>query len=77
MFVEFNGGGHFVRFRLEIPFLVKFDPKNQTCQFKLKIGAKTNSSMRNFLVVCIFSILDRKRPFTANLVHILKIVCLS
>ena len=28
----------FFRFRLEAPFLGKFGPKNQNCQFKLKLG---------------------------------------
>ena len=32
----FNGGLHFICFRLEIPFLDKLDPKNQNYQFKLK-----------------------------------------
>ena len=29
---------HFFCFRREIPFLRKFGPKNQSCQFKLKFG---------------------------------------
>ena len=37
-YVEFIGDVHFNRFRLQIPFLDKFGPKNQTCQFKLKFG---------------------------------------
>ena len=28
----------FFGYRAEIPFLVKFDPKIQKCQFKLKFG---------------------------------------
>ena len=28
-----------------IPFLGKFGPKNQNCQFKLKFGTKTISTM--------------------------------
>ena len=35
-YAEFNGDVHFFRFRLEISFLGKFDPKTQNCQFKLK-----------------------------------------
>ena len=35
-YAEFNGAVHFFCFRLETPFLGKFDPKHQSCQFKLK-----------------------------------------
>ena len=37
-YVEFSGAVSFFRFWLEIPFLGKFGPKNQNCQFKLKFG---------------------------------------
>ena len=35
---ELNGVVHFFCFRPETPFLGKFGPKNQNCQFKLKFG---------------------------------------
>ena len=35
---------HLIRFMLEIPFLGKFDPKTQNCQFILKFGNWTNSN---------------------------------
>ena len=35
----------------ETPFLGKFGPKDQICQFKLKFGIETNSNMRNSMVV--------------------------
>ena len=38
---------HLICFRLEIPFLGKFVPKNQNFQFKLKFGTQTNSNMEN------------------------------
>ena len=37
-YAEFSGGVHFSRFKVEIPFLGKFGPKTQNCQFKLKFG---------------------------------------
>ena len=49
-----------VFFELEIPFLGKFGPKNQNCQFKLKFGTRTNSDMQNSLVMFTFSVLDWK-----------------
>ena len=36
------GDVDFFRFWLEIPFLGKLGPKNQTCQFTLKFGNLTN-----------------------------------
>ena len=43
-----------------IPFLGKFGPKNQKCQFKLKFGTRTNSDMQNLLVMFTFSVFDGK-----------------
>ena len=37
-YAEFSGGVHFFYFRLEIPFLGKFCPKNQNCHINLKFG---------------------------------------
>ena len=54
---EFNGGVHFLCFRLEIPFLGQFGPKNQNCKIKLKFGAWTNSNMKNSMVIFIFFLL--------------------
>ena len=53
----------FFRFR----FLGKFGPKNQSCQFKLKFGTKTNLNMQSSMVVFTFAVLDRKYLFWANL----------
>ena len=56
----------FFCFRLEIPFLGKFDPKIQNCQFKLKLGNWTDEyaecnggvHMKNPIVMFTFSILN-------------------
>ena len=50
--------------------------KNQNCQIKLKFGTYTNSNMQNPLVF-LFSVLDGKHSFWANLVQKIKIVSLS
>ena len=65
-YAELNGGVHFIRFRLEITFLDKIDPKSQNCQFKLKCEFKTNSNMQNSIALFTFNFLDRKNPFWAN-----------
>ena len=67
----------FFRFRPEIPFLGKFGPNYQNCQLKLKLGAQTNSSMQNSMVMFTFSSFDWKYHFWANLVQKIKIVSLS
>ena len=60
-----------------IPFLDKLGTQNQNCQFKLKFATSTYSNMKNAMVLFTFSVLDRKHPFWANLVHKIKIVSLS
>ena len=60
-----------------MPFLGKFDPKSQNCQFKLKSGSYTNANMQNSMVVFTFFVLNRKHPFWANLVQNVKIVSLK
>ena len=45
-----------------LPFLHKFVPKNQNGQFELKIGSKTNSNVKNSMVMFIFPVFDRKYP---------------
>ena len=42
---EFNGGAHFSSFRPVVLLLGKFGPKSWKCQFELKFGTYTNSSM--------------------------------
>ena len=42
-YAEFSGYVHF--FRFQIPYLGKFGPKSQNCQFILKFGTRTNSAM--------------------------------
>ena len=76
-YAEFNDAVRFFCFRPETPFLGKFSPKNQICQFKLKFGTKTNSNIQNSKVVFTFSVLNRKYTFWANLVQKIKIVSLS
>ena len=36
-YAEFNGDGHFFRFRSEIPCLGQCGPKNKNCQLKVKL----------------------------------------
>ena len=54
-YAEFSGYVHFFRFRPQIPFLGKFGPKNQNCQFILKFGTWTNSNMQNSMAMFNFS----------------------
>ena len=61
----------------EIPFSMKFGPKNQNCQFKLKISSFTNSSMQNSIVIFNFLIFNQKCSFWANLVPKIKIFSLK
>ena len=49
---------NFFRFRLDVPFLRKSDPKYQTRQFNLKFGIYTNSNMENSMVMCTFTFLE-------------------
>ena len=46
-----NGDVHFFSFQPEISFSGKFGPKNQTWQFKVKLGTSTNSNIHNLRVV--------------------------
>ena len=64
-------------FPREIPFLGKFGPKNQNCQFKLKYNTQTNSDIQNSVVPFSFSIFDWKYLFWTKLVQKVKIVNLS
>ena len=75
----------FICFRPDIPFLGKFGPKNQNCQFKLKFGTYNNSNklkfgtqsnlnMQNSVVTFTFPVFDQKYPFWANLTQKFKIV---
>ena len=48
---------------LEILFLGKLGPKNQKCQFELKIGTKTNLNMKNSMVMFISPVFNQKYPF--------------
>ena len=64
---------HLIRFMLEIPFLGKFDPKTQNCQFILKLGNWTNSNTQNPLAMFNFSGFYWNYPF----VQLIKFVRLS
>ena len=54
---------HLLRFRQEIPFLRKFGPKNESCQFKLKFCTLTKSDLKKSMVMFIFSFFNQKYPF--------------
>ena len=60
---EFNGDVYFLRFQPEIPFLAKFGPKNQNCQFKVKLDTETNSSMQISVVMFTFHVFGWKYFF--------------
>ena len=66
---------HLICFRLEIPFLGKFGPKNQNCQFILKFGTQTNSNMQNSMGMFTVLGFDPKYLFWAYLVQKFKFVC--
>ena len=55
----------------------KLGPKNQSYQFKLKLGTSTILNMHNSVVPFTFSLLDRKHPLWANMVQKMKLVSLS
>ena len=77
-YAEFiNGGIHFFCVRPETLFWGKFSPKNKNCQFQLKFGTKTDSSMQNSMALITFSVLEWKHLFRANLVQKVKSVSLS
>ena len=59
--MKFIGGVHFFCFRSETPFLGKFEPKNQNCQFQLKFGT---SNMNNSVVMFVFSGLAGNYPLS-------------
>ena len=40
----------------------------KNCQFKLKFDTKSNSDMKNSMVMSIFSIFDQKYPFFGKFV---------
>ena len=60
---------HLYCFLPEAPFLGKYCPKDQNCQFKLKFGTKTNTNntklqnIQNLMVVFNFSLSEPKYPF--------------
>ena len=77
-YAQFSVYVHFFRFRPQIPFLGKFGPKNQNCQFIPKFGTWTNSNMQHSMFSMFdFSAFDWNYSFWANLVQIIKIVRLS
>ena len=74
--VAFYGGVYILHLWLKISFLDKFGQTNQNCQFKLKFGEKTNSSMYNPLVLFTFSAFDLKY-FIGQICKEIKIVLLN
>ena len=67
----------FFYFKRETPFLGKFGPKAQNCQFKLKFCTFTNSDMQISMRMFTFSVFKGKHLFRANLVQKIKIVNLT
>ena len=55
--------------------LCKFGPKNQICQFELKLGIKTNFNKQNSMMMFTFCVIEHKYPSWANLVQKFKLVC--
>ena len=53
----------FFCFHSEIPFLGKFGPNNQNCQFRQKFVTKANSNMQNSMVMFPFSFFEQKYFF--------------
>ena len=49
--MEISGSVYLFCLRPEKPYLSKFSPQNQNCHFELKIGTKTNSNMKNSMVM--------------------------
>ena len=62
-YAKVNGVVRSFRFRPETPFLNKFGPKNQNCQFELKFGNYTNSNMQNSMMVFAFPVLTGNSHF--------------
>ena len=67
----------FSDFDCKYHFWVNLVQNNQTCQFILKFGTWTNSSMQNSTTMFNFSAFSWNYPFWANLVQLIKIVRLS
>ena len=62
-YAEFKRDVHFSCFQPEIPFLGKFGPKSQNCQFEWKFDTYANVNMQDSMMVFIFSIFDQKFLF--------------
>ena len=75
---EFNDAVHIFRFQQKMPFLGKFAPNVQYCQFKVKLGTQTNSNMQNSMMLFTFFVCDRKCCFWTNLPKLIRIcTCLK
>ena len=62
-YAEFKGAAHFFYIEPETPFLDKFSPKNQNCQFKLKLVLRLIRICQIQWRYFLFQILDCKHPF--------------
>ena len=51
---------HIFGFLPDMPFLEKFGPKCQNCQFKVKFDTEVNSNMHNPMMVFTFFFFCRK-----------------
>ena len=64
---KFDGCVYFFCFGLKMSFLGKFDPNEQNCLFKMKVGITTNSNMLNLMVMFTFTVLGQEDLFLTNL----------
>ena len=53
----------FYVFSRKNPFLGKFGPENQNCQFKVNLDTKTSPNMQNSMVMFTFFCLRLEMPF--------------
>ena len=60
-------------FSIRMPFLGKFRPKCQNCQFQVKLDMYTNLNKQNSVMLFTFFIFDQKCSFWGNLVQNVKI----
>ena len=67
-YMKFSGSFHCICFRLEIPFLGKFDPENENCQFQLKFASLSISNTKNSMLIRTLSIFERKYPLYGKFV---------
>ena len=72
--IQNSMGVFFILLKLETPFLGKFGPKNENCQFQLKFDTQSNSNMKNSVVMLTLYFL-RILLSMGNLFQKIKIGC--